>query len=296
MSERYLDALWRARHALDAIESWLATLPEQDGVTIPRIQREIRTPSISYAQAALVVNALVELGILEKQPGLRLNRSRLLETEPLRTGMRQGIEYTRAHLPSQPVHFLVALPTGLSASLQEAIAAEASDLRAGLIGLLAEAQEHLLLASPFWDETTMTDLGNILERRLNGGVRVDLLIRSLTAPKAEAQHFTQTLERLAQHPACRVWTWNTPLASDHFGTQTFHFKCIVADHGKQAYLGSANFTMASLRSRMELGVLLDGEDARALSRLVTQTLGIAQAWGEKDRKQPTGSDGINNLE
>jgi hypothetical protein len=35
------------------------------------------------------------------------------------------------------------------------------------------------LASSFWDETTMIDLGTILERRLNGGIRVDFLIRSL---------------------------------------------------------------------------------------------------------------------
>ena len=281
MSERYLDALWRARHALDAIESWLTTLPEHDRVTLPRIQHEIRTPSISYAQAALAVNALVELGILEKQPDLVLNRSRLLETETLRTGMRQGIDYTRAHMPSPPVHFLAALPTGLPASLQEVITAEASDLRAGLIGLLTEAQEHLLLASPFWDETTMIDLGNILERRLNGGIRIDLLVRAIAHPREGTQSFTQILEHLAQQPGCRIWTWNVPLAADHFGTQTFHFKCIIADHGKQAYLGSANFTMASFRSRMELGVLLDGDGARTLSRIITQTLNVAQAWKGK---------------
>ncbi len=282
MSERYLDALWRARHALDAIESWLAPLPEQERVTMPRIQHEIRTPPISYAQAALAVNALVELGILEKQPDLLLNRSRLIETEALRMGMRQGIDYTRAHMSPPPVHFLAALPTGLPANLQEAIGAEASDLRAGLIGLLAEAQEHLLLASPFWDETTMIDLGNILERRLNGGIRVDLLVRAIAHPREGTQRFTQILEHLAQHPGCHIWTWNAPLAADHFGTQTFHFKCIIADHGKQAYLGSANFTVASFRSRMELGVLLDGEDARALSRIVNQTISRAHAWRGKE--------------
>jgi hypothetical protein len=281
MSERYLDALWRARHALDAIESWLATLPENDRVTILRIQHEIHTLPISYAQAALAVSALVELGILEKQPGLLVNRLRLLETEGLRTGMRQGVDYTRAHMPSPAVHFLAALPTGLPASLQEAISAEASDLRAGLIGLLAEAKEHLLLASPFWDETTMIDLGNILERRLKGGIRIDLLVRAIAHPREGIQNSTHILEHLAQHPGCRIWTWNVPLAADHFGTQTFHFKCIITDHGKQAYLGSANFTMASFRSRMELGVLLDGDSARTLSRIITQTLSVAQAWGGK---------------
>jgi phosphatidylserine/phosphatidylglycerophosphate/cardiolipin synthase-like enzyme len=281
MSERYLDALWRARYTLDAIESWLLTLPEKDRVSLPRIQHEIHNPSISYAEGALAVKALVELGILEKQPDLLLNRQRLLETESLRTGIRQGVDYTRTHMPSLPVHILAALPTGLPASLQEAITSEASDLRAGLIGLLTEAQEHLMLASPFWDETTMTDLGNILERRLNGGIRIDLLVRAIAHPGERTQNTTRTLEHLAQHPGCRIWTWNIPLAADHFGTQTFHFKCIIADHGKQAYLGSANFTMASFRSRMELGVLLDGDSARTLSSIIAQTLKVAKAWGGK---------------
>lgn len=282
MSERYLDAIWRARSALDAIESWLVLLPAQDKLTIQRIQREIRTPSISYAQATLVVYALVDLGILGEQPDLRLNRSRLLETEALRAGMRQSMDYTRAHLPPPPVQFLAALPMGLPTNLQNAIAAEASDLRAGLVGLIAEAQEHLLLASPFWDKTTMTDLGNILERRLNGGIHVDLLVRTIAPSREGGQDSAQILEHLSQHSNFHIWTWNAPLAEDHFGTQTFHFKCIIADHGKQAYLGSANFTLASFRSRMELGVLLDGDDACALSRIVTQALRIARVWSEKN--------------
>jgi phosphatidylserine/phosphatidylglycerophosphate/cardiolipin synthase-like enzyme len=285
MSERYLDAIWRARHALDAIEAWLATLPEHDHVTIPRIQQEIRTPPISNAQASLAVSVLIELGILEKRPGLLLNRSRLLETETLRRGMRLGIDYACSHITSPPVHFLAALPSGLSTNLQEAITSEASDLRAGVIELLAEAQEHLLLASPFWDETTLVDLGNILERRLNRGIRVDLLFRSVAHLRQREQSFAQILDHLAQHPGCHIWTWSAPLATDQFRTQTFHFKCIIADHGKQAYLGSANFTTASLRSRMELGVLLDGDDARTLSRIVNYTLSIAQAWGGKDQEQ-----------
>jgi phosphatidylserine/phosphatidylglycerophosphate/cardiolipin synthase-like enzyme len=280
MNEQYLAALWRSRQTLDAIETWLATLPEQERVTLARMQYEIRTPAISYAQATLAVSALVELGILEQRPDLLLNRSRLLATASLRCGMRLGSDYTRSHISPPPVQFLAALPTGLAASLQEAITAEASDLRAGLIGLLTEAREHLLLASPFWDIATMTDLGSILERRLNGGIRVDLLFRSLANPAERTQPGSQILERLAQHAGCRIWTWNTPHASDHFGNQTFHFKCIIADHGTRAYLGSANFTTASLRSRMELGVLLDGEDAQALSRIVTQTLHIAHIWNE----------------
>ncbi|HEY1350704.1 MAG TPA: phospholipase D-like domain-containing protein [Ktedonobacteraceae bacterium] len=278
MGERYLEVLWRARQVLDAIEAWLGNLPDRSQVSIHRIRKEIHTPPLSYAQAAMAANALIEIGIIEQQPDPVLNQRRLLETEIYRLSLRHGMDYTRAHMPAPPAQFLVALPPGLSQHTQYAITADARDLRAGLIGLLTEAQEHLLLASPFWDEKTIIDLGAILERRLHGGIRIDLLVRTITHPNNQRPAFARGMGRLAQHAGCRIWTWNIPLATDHFGTQTFHFKCIIADYGKQAYLGSANFTLASFRSRMELGILLAGDAARTLSHLVTQTLGIAQLW------------------
>lgn len=72
-------------------------------------------------------------------------------------------------MPTPPAYFLATLPTGLPHTMQKAMIVETRDPRTGLIGLLAEAQEYLLLASPFWDEETMNDLGTILERRLHGG-------------------------------------------------------------------------------------------------------------------------------
>jgi phosphatidylserine/phosphatidylglycerophosphate/cardiolipin synthase-like enzyme len=278
MSERYLDALWRARQALDAIEAWLQLLPDRSQITIKSIQQEFRATPISYAQASLALFALIELGIIEQPPNQVLNQQRLLETADLRQGLRQGLEYARNHTPAPPAQLLAALPTGLPPGIQRAMAAEARDLRASIIGLLTEAQEHLLLASPFWDEETMNDLGTILERRLQGGIHVDLLVRAIPFLNEHLQALAQMFGRLAQHPDCRIWTWNAQLPADHFGTQTFHFKCIVVDHGQRAYLGSANFTLASFRSRMELGILLDGNDAHTLSRLVTHTLEIAQLW------------------
>jgi hypothetical protein len=95
------------------------------------------------------------------------------------------------------------------------------------------------------------------------------------------QGFALITRRLQSYPGCRAFIWNEVLPEDQFGTQTFHFKCIIADYGKQAYLGTANFTSASLRSRMELGVLLTGEYAGTLLHIVTQVLNVAhQSRGE----------------
>ena len=57
--------------------------------------------------------------------------------------------------------------------------------------------------------------------------------------------------------------------------QTFHFKAAVADQGTKAYLGSANLTTSGLRSRMELGVILTGEVAGQLHRVIVAALALA---------------------
>ncbi len=283
MSERYADAVRRMRRVMDAVEEWLAILPHGSVVSAVRIQQGISSLHLSYDQAALALNALAELDVFDAQNGWVLNRPRLLETATFRAGVRIGLDHALALLRTSELRFLAALPTGLPLAIQQALQLEAGDLRAALVGLLAQAEEHLLLAAPFWDDTTIADLGDILERRLKGGVHVDLLGRSASLQLGSRHSFALIIRRLQGYPGCRAFTWNEVLPEDRFGTQTFHFKCIIADYGKQAYLGTANFTSASLRSRMELGVLLKGEDARTLSRIVTQVLSLAHPWrGEEE--------------
>ena len=59
-----------------------------------------------------------------------------------------------------------------------------------------------------------------------------------------------------------------------------HFKAISADRGQRAYLGSANMTVLSLRSRMELGVILGGAAASQLDRILRVVL--TRAAPDKD--------------
>jgi phosphatidylserine/phosphatidylglycerophosphate/cardiolipin synthase-like enzyme len=73
-------------------------------------------------------------------------------------------------------------------------------------------------------------------------------------------------------PNCSILSWFEGSGSD---TQTFHFKAISADRGTRAYLGSANMTVSSLRSRMELGVVLTGKVAEELDRVLRVVLTLA---------------------
>jgi len=54
---------------------------------------------------------------------------------------------------------------------------------------------------------------------------------------------------------CSILSWYEGAGTE---TQVFHFKAVSADTGQRAYMDSANMTVSSLRSRMELGVILRG--------------------------------------
>jgi phosphatidylserine/phosphatidylglycerophosphate/cardiolipin synthase-like enzyme len=146
------------------------------------------------------------------------------------------------------------------------------DLRGAVVDLAAAAQHDLVLASPFWDAATVDDIGPVLEGRLDAGVRVRLLGRFERGIGADVRN---AIAPLIAHPACKLLGWFEPSEGDPFGARTFHFKAAIADGGARGYLGTANFTESGLRSRLELGVLLEGETARRLADVVDAVLSLA---------------------
>ncbi len=274
-AEQYADAVRRMRQTMDRLERWLATLPPESIVTPGRLQQQLQPPPLAYDQAVLALAALASLEIVPSPQGGHFDQPRYLETQALRDGVRAGIDAAQSALLFAETRLLIALPRGLPLAAEQTLQREGGDLRATLVGLIVAARDHLILASPFWDEQTVNELGDLLERRLEAGVQIKLLGRP---PKGEAggtQGYPTLIRRLQPHPGCQAFAWESPLADDPFGTQTFHFKCAVADHGLQAYLGTANFTLSGLRSRMELGVLLQGAEARNLAHILATVLQIA---------------------
>jgi hypothetical protein len=81
------------------------------------------------------------------------------------------------------------------------------------------------------------------------------------------------LKRLAEYGQIRIMSWYD---GDEDNRETFHFKAASADRGKLGYLGSANMIRSSLRSRMELGVLLRGSPAEELDAVLQVVLAIAK--------------------
>jgi phosphatidylserine/phosphatidylglycerophosphate/cardiolipin synthase-like enzyme len=229
-----------------------------------------RLPSDDEALAA--AEALVSVGVLRRNKSkFTLDRGRLLEKHEYCRGVREALSVDDLR-PQNVVKLCAALPVGLDALVEKALRRNTVDMRANLLEIIASAKSWIALASPFWDAETAGELAEVLSRRLEAGVHVDILGRF----EEKEEGMPQLRARLGRYENCQMFAWFERSSADRFRKQTFHFKAVVSDDGVKAYLGTANMNVAGLRSRMELGVILEGEVARQLAQIVKVTLSIAR--------------------
>lgn len=283
MSRLYLRATERLGWLLTSVEAALEESPDGLPITIGFVQATSGERLASYDEADVCRAALEDLGILRRSTTeWQLDRQRLAATKGYREGVRDGLHHA-ASGPVDTTVVCVATPPGLPQETEESLRREAVDLRTALFDLLAGAQHRIVIGCPFWDTQTAQDVASILSRRLEAGVRVDVLSRS-DGTEDPAVGLLEALAR--ESKALRLFSLYEPDEADPFGVRTFHFKAIVAD-GERAYLGTANLTTAGLRSRLELGVLLTGAPARTVSRVLDIVLRLARPSqpGERRTKQ-----------
>jgi hypothetical protein len=274
MTDRYIEVMDRLHWLLPRLESALLLLPDGSCVDAPFIHANSgeRLPNADEAAAAL--NGLAALGIIREDRGaLRLDQKRLLETSGFRSGVLETVRVLgTSALSDNYVRLCVAVPPGLDSALSRSFFHEADDLRAAILEIIASAKRQLILASPFWDQETTQELAELVDRRLSAGVEVTILGRFAEPSESST---TPSLRRLAGHNHCQVVSW-FHAGSAQSTVQTFHFKVAIADEGRTAYLGTANFTTSGLRSRMELGVILSGKPSKQLYRIMEEVLRFAR--------------------
>lgn len=272
MTARYAATVGSLGWLVDSVERRLEDLPDGSSIDVEGIRGSCPGRRATVDEATAVLEAMAELGVLTPGHDRRvLKRGTLLSSASYRAGVRAGLAVPRARAPS--VRLCAALPSRIDAEVEDLLRQSTEDLRGSLVDLVAEAREDLVLASPFWDASTLADIAPILSLRLEAGVRVRLLGRFGRDLEAAA---VALLAELAQHPRCRLLRWYEPSEDDPLGTHSFHFKAAVADHGARAYLGTANFTMSGLRSRLEFGVLLLDESASRMATVVEAVLRLAR--------------------
>jgi hypothetical protein len=226
----------------------------------------------TYDEIAVAVNGLVDLGIL--RPAGRtysFDAHAFSTTRDYRRGFQDGLTAAIRRTQPSDVSLCIAVPPGLLPGFRDSIADAATDLRASIVNVVAAATYRLVLASPFWDVSTALDIGGLARRRVDAGVRLDILGRFDAKDEAKSH-----LDRLfAGCKGVRVFRWYEPTQSGDAVT-TFHFKVVVADEGARAYVGTANLTRSSLRSTMELGFIVGGTQGRAVARIVDAVINISE--------------------
>jgi hypothetical protein len=167
------------------------------------------------------------------------------------------------------VQLCVSLSPSLSRAAEHVIHESSTDLRSSLLDVVASSKKSLIVASPFWDAGTTSELVDLARKKLASGIHVSVLGRFSPdlPPEVKSQ-----LSKISNTPGCTILSWFKGMGTE---TQTFHFKAVSADRGQRGYLGSANMTVSSLRSRMELGVILSGAAALQLDRILRVVLTMA---------------------
>lgn len=212
--------------------------------------------------------ALSELSILSQiGTGWNLNTSALQQTAEYRRGVHESVAMI-GKAPDQTDWLCAAIPNQLDERHRERIRTFAIDLRSAVVDLIATSQSRLVLASPFWDSSTLRELLPLLIRRMDSGVEVTALGRFRLH---EIRALGETLAKLVRHPRFRAVSW---FHSESGEINTFHFKAVISDAGRKAYLGSANLTMAGLRSRMELGLIVHGRVAQNLAAVIDSVVAL----------------------
>jgi PLD-like domain len=272
--EQYIRTALRMGWLLRELEQALDATPDCSPVDGAFIRASVATRLSTPDEIDAAAGALTNLGVLRQEgTASRFSKEVFQETAGFRSGVWETLRIeNRERAERSEVRLCIAVPPGLDTTLEDRMLREGAELRAAVLEVVASAKHDLILASPFWDEETTEEIADLLTKRLDAGVQVCILGRFT---EASPSPMSAILRRLAAHECCRVLAWFSATPSDR-SVQTFHFKAAVADEGRVAYLGSANLTTYGLRSRMELGVILSGEAARQLYRIIGTALTLAR--------------------
>jgi phosphatidylserine/phosphatidylglycerophosphate/cardiolipin synthase-like enzyme len=270
----YVQAATDHRWVIDRVEQYLTVADAAVDDDLSGSLRKMPTDSnrpLGVEHLLVAISALEDLGFVERFGTLfRLRRANFLESEQLRLGIKAAVNVMKRQSRSEKSHLCVSTPPSIPDAAEYLIRETCSDLRSDLLDLISSATETIIIASPFWDAATSAELVTLLQKRANVDVELTVLGRFSEDLKESVK---TELRRISINPRCEILSWFETAGA---GTETFHFKAISVDRGKSGYLGSANMTTSSLRSRMELGLILRDDLATQLDRVLRIAMTLAK--------------------
>ena len=147
-----------------------------------------------------------------------------------------------------------------------------------LIELASQADQRLVIVSPFLDGEGLDWIGQLFESTGKKSIKRTLIVRGRDETETEtlAKHSADLAARnvdLLTYAISHAPSLRSP------AIETFHAKILLADVDK-AYVGSANMTRWSRDFSMECGVIIRGPSVRPLATLVDAMIKISNHWSE----------------
>jgi phosphatidylserine/phosphatidylglycerophosphate/cardiolipin synthase-like enzyme len=218
------------------------------------------TPEQTAAEFNVHTEAAIHLHDLASQFGLveytnpktdQVDVSRSTVTEFV-----QFLTYFERYTTSREVELLAEQgvhDVEFTASVPDEFENHSADLMARLIRFIRNAETELLVVTPFFTRFGVDVFVDHLAQATNRGVHVTVLTRDVAGGSENTEHVRRIYETVTDSGNRRHLSLSE-YASDH---GRLHAKALISDNEK-AYVGSANFTNYSLKSAIEIGLILQG--------------------------------------
>ena len=217
--------------------------------------------SLQVTDKELVIPVLINAGVLDgngeatSDAGIRIGQAQLAAATAIDRGWQ----------------LVLTVPVFLRPSLdkfvaQHGAAARPCETKAVLSEVANAATEKLVIAAPYLQAGFLTQIIPAVERLLSNGGEVLLITRALSTGSPETSAANAEAAALMREAGARAGRQPVVRSWEESGLG-MHFKVAIAD-AKEAYLGSANFTVGGTTSHVEMGVRLRGEQVGTIAAWV----------------------------
>lgn len=128
-----------------------------------------------------------------------------------------------------------------------------ADLMARLIQFVRNAQTSLLVVTPFFTQFGVDTFVDHLAQATDRGVHVTILTRDVIGDGENSEYAKQIYDTVSESGTSR----NLSILEYTSDQGRLHAKALISDNDT-AYVGSANFTNYSLKSAIEIGLIVQG--------------------------------------
>jgi len=242
---------------------------EQKVVTGAQLIKQLERCDLSWEEAEAVVYVLMDEGHFEVEKAGKRIESYIFVVQstirPYLLAQKAGVKVVEgAATPSaaEDHELLVTYPNDKKF-------VRIDDLRLlfpNLKRLIRSAEKELLIINPFFDAAGIERIIDDLLAAASSGVKTKIVVREYGQHETLTECVDTIIDNFVSNGSARLLQVRDYYKKLDHQIYAIHSKIIVADSAK-CYVGSANLTMSSFYSNLELGVLLKGRTVRPVRSL-----------------------------